>query len=101
MTTVKIDRVEITREDRGDEPVFILVRPYWSGVDRKDGTGYSLPDTPNGQRLAERLKRCMESMAMFPNARAATDNAGKTYATCDGYHVVGRTMNADLKRLGF
>ena len=79
----------------------LVVTPYWTGVDRPQGNGYAMYDTPSKRRLAERLKACMLSGKMYPNPHVLVNVNGKTYAAWDGYLVSGRSMSADLKRLGF
>ncbi len=44
---------------------YLMISPIWKGVDRPDVSGYSVPITPIGARLAKRLKRCIESGAAF------------------------------------
>lgn len=96
-----LDRVEINREApiEGLKPS-IVVRPFYRGVDRPEGVGIGLNDTPAHWALARRLQRAIEAGAAFPIKGIATDKLGKTYALTD-YNVMGRVLNADLKRLGF
>lgn len=92
-----LDRVEITVSL--DESS-ITVWPYWNGVDRPRGAGWGLRNTPAHRRLAERLKRALEAGAVYRSVTAAVDVNGNTYARTEG-HLLGRTLNADLKRIGF
>ena len=50
--------------------------------------------------LAERLVKAIHAGVVFPDPKVKTDVYGKTYveATCK---VMGRYLNADLKRLGY
>lgn len=93
---VKLDRVEVTRDEDGSLTVF----PYYAGVDRPQGCGMGLRDDPAGRKLAARLVAAIEAGVAYPNPVLAVDVAGKTYAKT-GLAVVGRRLNADLKRVGF
>lgn len=92
-----LDRVEITVDDSGDS---ISVFPFWNGVDRPQGAGWGLRNTPAHNKLALRLKAALEAGVVYRSATVATDVNGKTYVATQG-HILGRTLNADLKRLGF
>jgi hypothetical protein len=89
------------REAQGetDKP-HLIVETTWNGVDRTDGLGIALPDTPAGKSLAVRLMRAIRAGVVFTNPTARHDISGKTYAS-SGYAVWGRTLNADLRRLGY
>lgn len=78
-----------------DDPAYVTVWPLWSGVDRPYGTGISVQ-----KKLASRLARAMEAGAVFLDPQIKTDINGNTYieARC---MVLGRHVNADLKKLGF
>lgn len=91
-----IDRVEIVTNDDGT----ITVWPYWKGVDRPQGAGWGLRDNANGHKLARRLKAALESGKAFTKVSVAYDINGNTFATTQG-RLLGRTLNADLKRIGF
>lgn len=61
---------------------------------------YSFWLKPGQAKLADRLCRAVEAhKAVVPRA-IRKDSAGDTYLDCDVL-VLGRTMNADLKMLGF
>lgn len=92
-----LDRVEITVDPDGDS---ISVFPYWKGVDRPQGAGWGLRNTPADRKLAQRLKAAIEAGAVYRSVTAAVDVNGSTYARTEGT-VLGRTLNADLRRLGF
>lgn len=81
------------------EPV-LHVDPVWDGVDRPTTGGWMLPDSPNGRRLAARLKAALLAGVVYSATEILTDVNGKTYVGARS-RVLGRIMNADLKRLGF
>lgn len=95
-----IHAVKTVREEREGLPPMIVVCTVWGGVDRPDGMGIGLPDTPNGWSLAARLERAILAGVVFPNPVIGTDKFGKTYAQT-GYAVRPRVLNADLRSLGF
>lgn len=90
---VTFDRAEIKPDST---PGYFVVRAYFSGVDRPEGTGFVV----KGKPLAERLKRAMEAGVVHTDLHALFDRNGKTFAS-HRTHVLARMMNADLKRLGF
>jgi len=67
-------------------------------VDRSDVYGWTLPHTKRA--LANRLARGIKAGKVLTNAVVKTDVNGKTYLSAES-QVLGRHMNADLKRLGF
>lgn len=79
-----------------DEPGLFSVRTVWANVDRPDGLGYVV----RGRPLAERLARAITEGAVFYDVRARLDYNGLTFATHRS-RVLGRMMNADLRRLGY
>lgn len=96
-----LDRVEINREApiAGLKPS-IVVRPFYRGVDRPEGVGIDLNDTPAHWALARRLQRAINAGVASPISGIGTDCTGKTYARTT-LNVMGKYLNADLKRLGF
>lgn len=76
------------------------VAVVWQGfdVDRASTGGFGLSAKHEG--LARRLVAAIKAGAVYDVVGIAKDVDGKTYvdARC---RVLGRTMNADLKRLGF
>lgn len=76
---------------------YIRISPSVVGieVDRKELSGWGVKATH--RTLAERLKL---AGAVFGEGKILTDVNGKTYVGTTG-RVLGRTMNADLKGLGF
>lgn len=67
-------------------------------LNRTDGMGWLFG--PNHKRLAERLVAAINAGVVFGNPELRTDVNGRTYVSAD-VKVLGRTANADLKRLGF
>jgi len=65
-------------------------------VDRTELMGYSVGNLA----LARRLAHAIKAGKVFGPASIATDIAGRTYVRTDAC-VIGRRMNADLRRLGF
>lgn len=84
----------ITQEDGR-----IMVTISWSGaeLDRPSTGGISCG---KDMRLANRLAACINAQKAHSSPRVVRDINGRTYvqATC---LILGRRMNADLKRLGF
>jgi hypothetical protein len=72
----------------------------WHGadLDRPHTDGWSL--AINKMSLAMRLKKAVDVGAVFQNPKIVTDINGKTYVSAEG-HLMGRYLNAELKRLGF
>lgn len=72
----------------------------WVGnkpLDRSRTFGIS---TGSNKRLADRLARAINDGAVFYNPVIKSDVAGNTYVSADR-RVMGRYLNADLKRLGY
>ena len=77
----------------------IVVTVAWDAqVDRNRVSSWALG--PRHGALAERLKRAVDALAGCLNPAIRRDNAGKTYVSAESC-VMGRTMNADLMRLGY
>ena len=78
----------------------IYVEVTWSGapLDRPSTGGFGLKKSHLA--LANRLKRAIDAQAVHTDPEVKADTYGKTYvsARC---RVLGRMLNADLKRLGF
>lgn len=89
-----LDRVEIVEDETG-----IIISPIWKGVDRPNVGGWGLLRTD--RPMAERLKKAIEDGAIHRDARIEKDVDGRTYVTSTEIFVLGRTMDADLKRLGY
>lgn len=93
MTTPTISYVTIgaNRHDRTR-----TVEAHWSGVDRPCVGGWAVKDA----KMAQRLKAAILAGVVYYDAQVHTDTAGKTYVHAPA-RVLGRTMNADLRKLGF
>lgn len=90
--------VDITPEATG-----LFVRAYAHGdlakqVDRLHIAGWGVGKNP---KLATRLARAVAAGVVLKNASIKHDIHGKRYVSADQTTVMGRRMNADLKRLGF
>lgn len=72
------------------------VGAYWPGVDRPTTGGIAVSNA----KLAARLAAAINAGVVYTDARVATDVNGKTYVAARSM-VLGRRLNADLRRLGF
>lgn len=75
----------------------------WSGVhvDRPNTGGIATGPGAKGRKLADRLAAATRAGRAFTDHRhITTDNAGQTYVCAHGT-VMGKYLNADLKRIGF
>jgi hypothetical protein len=90
-------RVEIVPDEYG-----LRVDTYFdkAGTHRKEGGSIGLVDTPANRKLAARLKQAIEAGVVYPNPTVARDRMGQTYVAHD-YTVVGRTLDIDLRKLGY
>lgn len=88
-------RVEINEDNSS-----IHINPIWAGVDRPNTGGWCVPNDAKGKKLAKRLAAAIMAGACAKFQKVSTDRNGKTYVSC-GHEVIGRRINADLKRLGF
>jgi hypothetical protein len=93
MSEPKIVTVRV--ESYGTDDDYLAVIPVWSGVDRGDASGIVVP-----AKVAPRLVAAMRAGVVYGEPTILTSKGGTTFvsATC---HVMGRTANADLKRLGY
>jgi len=85
------------------EAIYIRVQTTldaYEGVplDRKEVMGWGLP--LKHAALAKRLVRAIEAGKVYDVKGVQTDVYGKSYLVAHSV-VLGRTMSADLKRLGF
>jgi len=101
---LRVERVEVTLR-KADGVVFdrdaLQVEAVWSGgVDRPNVGGYILDDDAKGRKLAARLQAAMLAQAVYYDAEVAVDVNGRTYVQAST-RVLGRKMNADLRRLGY
>ena len=67
-------------------------------TDRDDVYAWAIPSKHDA--LASRLARAVRDGAALTNPVVKTDVNGKTYISVDS-QILGRRMNADLKRLGY
>jgi len=94
MVDVKVER---DTDDHGTGHADLWsVHPIWSDVDNPVGSGWLV----RGERLARRLEAALRAGVAIGPAEVCTDVNGKTYASYN-HRVMGRYMNADLRRLGF
>jgi hypothetical protein len=91
LPTLESVEVEPDEEERG-----FVVTPVYTGVDRP--RSYSVLATKLAE--ANRLKAAILAGAVFPVRGVLTDMNGQTYVDFD-HNVMGRHLNADLKKLGF
>ena len=92
-------RAEIVRIPAdGDMPEHLSVHAIWTGVDRFDVGGWTVGK--NDVVLAERLQRAIIAGAAFCDIQILTDKNGQTYVGATSV-ILGRKMNADLRKLGF
>lgn len=95
MVDVKVERDErLNAEMPGHD--FWSVHPIWADVDRPDTGGWAV----NGEKLARRLERAVRAGVAIGPAAVRTDVNGQTYVNAP-HRVMGKYMNADLRRLGF
>jgi len=90
--------------DTEDGKPIITVKVIWTPVDgtldRQQTTSYSLSDTPHHRKLASRLVKAIYAGAALPFKGIIKDVNGKSFVDC-GMEVMGKYMNADLKRIGY
>lgn len=74
---------------------YVLVEFHWNGVDRPCTYGISCTE-----KDAPRLVAACNDGVLFSKPTVSRDSEGKTYvnATCN---VLGRHLNADLRKLGY
>ena len=98
MTTDANQKPELDRVDIKTDPDdgHLSVWPAWKGVDRPCSSGWSVKD----RRMADRLAAAIKAGKALTVDGIGTDVDGNTYVKTTS-HVLGRMMNADLRRLGF
>jgi hypothetical protein len=94
--TTNLSPVAVITQDGVDGDIHIF--PRWEGVDRPETGGWAVG--PQRAILAKRLAAAINAGVVCTNPVVKTDVNGKTYVSHD-HGVMGRRMNADLKRLGF
>lgn len=102
-TTFKLDgsnlQVTVTKVDDGVIPGWhVDTHTFGLPVDRTQLLGFGL--TAKHGKLALRLQAAILAGRVFGAGIVRVDVNGKRYISADS-KVLGRTMNADLKRLGF
>jgi len=85
-----------------DAPRCLVVKVIWSSPDVKIDRPFTFGISVRWMevKLAERLKRAIDDQKVFTNPQVRIDVNGNTYVHSDCL-VMGRRMNADLKRLGY
>ena len=79
------------------EGIIVYVEYPYAGVDRPRTMGWQVGEKP---RLAARLAAAIRAGRAMAPGTVRTDINGRTYVEAASY-VLGRTLNADLRRLGF
>lgn len=103
-TTVAIE-LETRKIEQSDRTpslfVNVLAKPVL-GLDRDHVYGWSVGSAgPKAEKMAARLSAAVLAGKVFSGAETRKDIHGRTYLSADGCRVMGRRMNADLRRLGF
>lgn len=99
--TPTLARVEVAEEtDALMGKTFLTVWPMWRLSDGTEDRGFGY-GVGNNRRLAERLVRAMEAGAVFYNVAERVRDADGSHYVGASSHVMGRYMNADLRRLGY
>ena len=98
MKTLKCSAILNTRVDGGFSVEVVWSTLDGSKLDRPSTGGFGL--AAQHGKLAARLVAAINAGAVYTGAAVVRDINGASYvsASCQ---VLGRTMNADLKRLGF
>lgn len=104
-TTVEIQIEERKIEASDATPsvfVNVVARPVL-GLDRSHVHGWSVgPMSAKAVNLAARLQAAVLAGKAFPGeAEPKKDIHGRTYLSAPSCLIMGRHMNADLRRLGF
>lgn len=95
MATTTPLRFEPTITERDGE-IVVTTHVHGADVDRPETHGYVCTN----RKIAERLARAIEAGAVFTVTGVGTDVNGRTFLLYSS-RVLGRMMNADLRRLGF
>ena len=104
-TTPTLDQPTIeTFTYPGETTPSVRVAVQWKpqdGLDRLDAHAWGLGrDSANARRLAQRLVRAIEAGVVLYPSGAYTDATGARGVHCSS-RILSRTMNAELRRLGF
>lgn len=88
------------RDNAGVDNDYVVVEIHWEGepLDRPYTTGIHV--AKKNHKLAQRLVRCINAQKAFEHPHVARDTNGKSYVSFT-LLVIGKYLNADLKRLGF
>lgn len=86
---------------------FLHVKLFVTGADgrRFRVHAYTLPNSPKARKLVGRIAAAWEASAFYRKLYLAQDVNGNDYVTVrledQDYAPFGRTLNADLKRMGY
>lgn len=77
-----------------------VVGPVWSSVDRPYTGGIATGTGARGKALAARLEAAIRAGVVYVEPSIRVDVNGQSYVNAN-CRVLGRMLNADLRRLGF
>ena len=101
MTTTAVNlRATVERTLDHDGRSVIAVDVFAEGIDLDRPRVYGWSFGAHSMPLARRLARAVEAGAVLALGGVARDVNGSTYLQSTA-RVLGRTMNADLRRLGY
>jgi len=86
-------QIEEDWEDGG-----IIIAPIWKDVDRPNVGGIGIPS--RDAAFVPKIEQAMRDGAFWSRAEIKVDSAGQTYV-CVTERVVGRTMKATLREIGY
>jgi hypothetical protein len=96
-----MENIKVFIENHRTEADCIAVTALWEGAEKVDRNHvYGMILSKTKRALAERLVRAIEAGVVISDLAIKTDVNGNTYVGSKS-NVLGRTLNADLKRLGF
>lgn len=97
---VPVEATAVATATRGEDGDWTVKAVFVSDVqvDRPNSRGWGLG--PRHEALANRLVRAVNDGVIFSDFRKGTDDNGQTYLTATS-NILGRTLNADLRRLGY
>lgn len=85
---------------RRDASITVEAHATYSGLDRTNCYAWALRNDKASEKLAVRLASAINSGAAVKCLAVLSDTTKKTYAWTHTT-LLGRTLNADLKRLGY
>ena len=100
--TITAEKPQLTHAARAvqNDDGTVSVKVDWTRhdapLDRTDGSGWRVKD----MKLANRLIAAIEAGVIIQNPTINIDINGNNYVSAT-HSVLARTLNADLKRLGF